>query len=228
MNSLATALGDVLPTALGVAISPLPIVATILILMSAEAKRNGPAFAIGWVLGLALVSVIVLLVAGSGGLGAGDSSSMLTSVIKLALAVVFGALAANVWSKRPRDGAAPEPPGWMAKLDNAKPLLAMSLGALLSGVNPKNLALTASAAVAIATAGLHPTQEVVSMIVFVVIASTSIVGPVLAYLLLGERMTPVLQKLKGFMEQHNSAIMLVVLSLLALSNLGKGIGGLIG
>ncbi|SDS94618.1 Sap, sulfolipid-1-addressing protein [Brevibacterium siliguriense] len=228
MTSLATALGDVLPTALGVALSPLPIIAIVLILMSTKAGRTGPAFALGWVFGLIVVATVVLVVVGSGDVVFDDSASSFPSAIKLALGVVFALLAANVWRKRPHANAPATQPGWMTKLDTAKPLFALSIGALLSGVNPKNLALTVTAAMAIATAALHPTQEVASLIVFVAIGSISIVGPAVAYLFVGERMTPVLQKLKRFMEQHNTAIMLVVLSLLALSNLGKGIGGLIG
>ena len=45
-------IGDILPTAIGVAISPVPIIAVILMLFSAKAKRNGLAFLLGWLGGL--------------------------------------------------------------------------------------------------------------------------------------------------------------------------------
>jgi len=84
MTSLATALGDVLPTALGVALSPLPIIAIVLILMSTKAGRTGPAFALGWVLGLTVVATVVLVVVGSGDVVFDDSASSFPSAIKLA------------------------------------------------------------------------------------------------------------------------------------------------
>jgi hypothetical protein len=53
------AIGDILPLAIGVAISPVPIIAVILMLFSKKAKGNSLAFLVGWVLGLAIVGVIV-------------------------------------------------------------------------------------------------------------------------------------------------------------------------
>ena len=46
----------VLPFAIGVAISPVPIIAVILMLFSSRAKVNGPMFALGWAVALAVVS----------------------------------------------------------------------------------------------------------------------------------------------------------------------------
>ena len=61
---MGQAIGDLLPSAVGVAISPVPIIAVILMLGTPKARSNGPAFAVGWVIGLIVVSVIVLLLAG--------------------------------------------------------------------------------------------------------------------------------------------------------------------
>ena len=55
-----------LPTAVGVALSALPIVAVVLMLVTPRGRVNGPAFIIGWWLGLGIVGVIVLSVAGDG------------------------------------------------------------------------------------------------------------------------------------------------------------------
>ena len=60
---LTRAIGDLLPSAIGVALSPVPIIGVILVLGTPRARTNGPAFAVGWIAGLIIVSVIVLLVA---------------------------------------------------------------------------------------------------------------------------------------------------------------------
>jgi hypothetical protein len=44
-------LAEVLPFAVGVAISPVPIIAVILMLFSSRATVNGPMFLIGWAVG---------------------------------------------------------------------------------------------------------------------------------------------------------------------------------
>jgi len=55
---MGEAIGAILTPAVGVALSPLPIVAVILMLFSAKARTNGPAFVLGWVIGLAGVLTI--------------------------------------------------------------------------------------------------------------------------------------------------------------------------
>ena len=51
----------VLPFAVGVAVSPIPIIAVILMLFSSRAKVNGPMFALGWAVALAVVSGIAFV-----------------------------------------------------------------------------------------------------------------------------------------------------------------------
>ena len=45
---MGTAIGQILPLAVGVALSPVPIIAVALMLMSQRARLNGPLFVIGW------------------------------------------------------------------------------------------------------------------------------------------------------------------------------------
>ena len=53
--------GDLLPLAVGVAISPVPVIAVILMLLSRQAARTGTGFLAGWVAGIVVVTVAVLL-----------------------------------------------------------------------------------------------------------------------------------------------------------------------
>jgi hypothetical protein len=64
---MGEAIGGSLPPAAGIALSPVPIIAVVLMLTSRRAKVNGPAFALGWLIGLGIVGTIVLVVAGSAG-----------------------------------------------------------------------------------------------------------------------------------------------------------------
>ena len=61
------AFADLLPLAVGIALSPIPIVAVILMLFSARAKANGIAFVVGWVTGLAVVGAIILVFGSASG-----------------------------------------------------------------------------------------------------------------------------------------------------------------
>src|SRR5690349_1745481 len=155
---LTQAIGNVLPMALGVALSPIPIVAIVLMLATPKARSDGPMFALGWVLGLAAVSAVVLLVAH----GASDSDSGASDSVdslQTALGILFIWMAFKQWRKRPKRGEEPELPKWMATIDKFGEGKAFGLGIVLSAANPKNLALTLAAAGSIAQAGLSGAQD---------------------------------------------------------------------
>ena len=222
---LGEAIGDLLPSAVGVALSPVPIVAVILMLGTPRARSNGSAFAVGWVAGLVAVGVIVLLVAGDADSG-GDTSTAV-DVVVLLFGLLLLAVAVKQWRARPRPGQTPEMPKWMAAIDQFTAGRSLGLGVLLSGVNPKNLALTLAAAASLAQAGLSAGGDAVGLAVFVVIGSLTVVGPVVAYLVMGERAERALSEIKQFMSDHNAVIMAVVCLVLAAKLIGSGIGGLI-
>ena len=150
-------IGDLLPSAIAVALSPIPIIAIVLVLGAPRARTAGPAFALGWIGGLLAVSVIVVLVLGAG--SDPDSDDPGISWFKVAIGILFLVMAANQWKKRPKDGQEPETPKWMATIDTATPARAAVLGAALSGANPKNLALTLAAAASIAEARLDQADK---------------------------------------------------------------------
>ena len=218
-------IGDLLPSAIGVALSPVPIIAVILMLGTLRARATGPAFAAGWVLGLTLVSVVVLLITGDAD-DVDSGTSTAVDVIKLAIGVLFLLLALKQWQGRPRPGLAPAEPKWMAAVDGITAGRSLVLGTALSGANPKNLALTLAAAASIAQGGLDAGGDAVSIGVFVVLGSLSVAGPVVFYMLAGERAAKPLSTIKDFMAAHNAVIMMVVLLVLAAKLLGAGIAGL--
>ena len=77
-------------------------------------------------------------------------------------------------------------PKWMASIDSLAPAKALGLGVLLAGANPKNLLLAIAAGAGLAQLGLSTTDAVVALIVFVVIGSLTIAGPVVYYLVGGD------------------------------------------
>ena len=57
---MGAAIGAILAAAVGVAISPVPIIAVILMLFSGAATRNSLSFLVGWIIGLLGAGLIVL------------------------------------------------------------------------------------------------------------------------------------------------------------------------
>ena len=228
-SAIGEAVGGALPAALGVALSPIPIIAVILMLGTPRARTDGPAFAIGWVAGLVAVSTVVLVVTGMAGDANATGSTTSDSInwTQVGLGVLLLALAHKQWRKRPAPDESPEMPKWMATIDSLPPGKALGAGAALSGLNPKNLILTLAAASSIAQVpDITVGQEVVAVAVFVAIGSVTVVGSVLLYLVGGDRATKTLAEIKAFMSAHNAAIMTVIFLLLGAKLLGDGLGAL--
>ena len=139
---MGTVIGDLLPVALGVAISPVPIIAVILMLLAPNAKAASVAFLVGWVVGITVVVGLVVAPDRTGRrLGARPTRPTWASVLKLVLGAAAVLLAVKEWRSRPRPGETAELPKWMSAIDSVTPVKALGLGGLLSAVNPKNLAL---------------------------------------------------------------------------------------
>lgn len=221
---MGQAVGEVLPSALGVALSPVPIIAVILMLGTPRARSNGPAFAVGWVLGLVTVSVLVMALA-SGSDDPDSGTSTAVHVLMLVLGLLFLVMAVKQWH-RPRAGAPAAMPRWMTGVDHLAPRRSLGLGVLLSGANPKNLALTLAAAASVAQAGLDGVQSAEVIAVFVIIGSLTVVGPVLCFLVAGESAATPLATLRGFTTHNSAVIMMVILVLLGAKLVGDGIAGL--
>ena len=154
-----------------------------------------------------------------------DSDDPGLAWLKIAIGVLFLAMAAKQWTKRPKGGEAPEPPSWMTTIDRATPARAALLGAALSGANPKNLALTLTAAASIAEAGLDGADTAIAIAVFVAVGSVTVAGSVVFYLVGGDRTARPLAAVKQFMADNNAVIMMVVLLLLGAKLIGDGVAG---
>jgi hypothetical protein len=221
------AIGDVLPMAIGVAISPVPIIAVILMLFSKQARSNGLAFVAGWVGGLAIAGGIVLILANAGKVDAGGTPSTIAYVVKLALGLLLLFLAYRNWQNRPKEGEEAEMPTWMAGLEAFAPGKALGIAALLSGLNPKNLGLTLAAALTIAQAGLTGAEGWIILAVYIAIASLTVVAPVLYYLIAGEQAEETLTGWKAWLSTNNATVMFVLLLIFGVKLVGDGLGGLV-
>ncbi len=223
---MADAIGQVLSLGIGVALSPVPIIAVVLMLGTTRARGNGPAFIFGWLVGLTVVGTIVLLV--SSGADASEEGQPATwvSILKLGLGVLLLGIAARQWQGRPRGDADAPLPKWMEAIDRFTPGRATAMALALSAINPKNLVLTVGAAAAIAQAGASTGGQAAALAVFVVIGTLGPGIPVALYFLMGDRASSILEGLKTWMGRHNAAIMAVICLVIGAKLIGDGISGL--
>jgi threonine/homoserine/homoserine lactone efflux protein len=223
---MAEAIGQVLSFGVGVALSPVPIIAVVLMLGTPRARVNGPAFLLGWIVGLAVVGTIVLFAAGGAGANEDNEPATWADWIKIALGVLLLLVAFKQWRDRPRAGEQARMPQWMRTIDRFTPARSVAIAAALSGINPKNLLLTVGAAAAIAQTGADTAEQAVALAVFVLIGTLGPGVPVALYFVLGERAGHILDELKAWMSANNAAIMAVLCLVIGAKLIGDGVSGL--
>ncbi|MFZ4518307.1 MAG: GAP family protein [Microthrixaceae bacterium] len=221
---LLPAIGALLPFAMGVALSPIPLVAVIVVLSGPSARTTGPAFAGGWVVGLTIATTVVMLLTGAVGEASGGST--VVALLRIVLGLALVGLAVGKWRSRPGPDDEPEVPAWMDRVDSLGAGRTFLVGVGLSGANPKNLALAAAAGAAIASAGIDATGDAVAIALFVVLASTSVLGLVGLALVGGRRADRTMDAIHSFMLRNNAVIMMVVFLVLGAKVLGDGIAAL--
>jgi hypothetical protein len=202
------------------------VISIILMLGTPRARSDGLAFTVGWLAGLTIVGTILLVVANGNATSDSGAPATWVSVLKLVFGLLFLALAVKQWRGRPKPGVEPVMPKWMQAIDSFAPGKSLGVGVLLSGVNPKNLALTAAAAVAIAQTGIAGGQQAGALAVFILIGSLSILAPLVIYFSLGARAPQILDGLKQWMAANNATIMAVLLVVIGAKLIGDAISGL--
>lgn len=217
-------IGDVIPLALGVAISPIPIIAAILMLLSPKARGTSLGFLLGWLLGIVVAVVVFTLLSAVLPQGDPDESKPILGTIEIVLGLLLLVLAVQQWRGRPKVGTEPALPKWMSAIDTMTGARALVLGFLLSALNPKNLLMGVAAGVAIGADAQTTAETVVAVIVYTVIAASTVAIPVIAYLAASARMARPLESLRTWLVYNNATIMAVLLLVIGVVLIGKGLG----
>lgn len=217
------AIGAVLGFAVGVAVSPLPIIAVVLVLLSERSTANGAGFLAGWLVGLTGLVVVLHLLADALDVGTDATADDGVAWVRLALGVLL--LVAGV--RKLRAGAASgdddELPGWAGRIADLSPAGAVGFGLLLS-LNPKNLALglgAVTSVVQVASGG----DAVAGLMAFVLVASVSVIAAVGYRLVGGESADRGLEALRAWLAVHQGSVMAVVLLVFGAVLVGQGLGG---
>jgi hypothetical protein len=221
------AVSSILAPAVGAAISPIPIITVILMLLTPKARVNAPVFALGWILGLLVVAGLAYLLSDSQDVGTDDDASNWAFALKAALGALFLFLALRQWQGRPRPDDPPKPPPkWMQGIDQFTPVKAFGLAALLAGPNPKNLLLSIAAGTTVAQLGATGADAWVAILAYALLGSVSVGGPVVYFFAGGKRAEENLDELKGWLGANNATVMTVLFVIFGVSLLGDGLKGL--
>ena len=217
---MKTVIGEILPLAIVVTVSPINIVAAILLLFSKRPVLNASCYLGGFVAGVAAVFGLLTIVADTVGLSTDSSRSRGASAVVLVLGVVLLVAAVRKFRSRPGPGETSPMPTWMDGIAGFGPGKSLTVGAAVGAGNPKNVA------VALASAGL-PVGEAIGVIaVYTVIASLGVAAPIVAMLFLGDRSDEVLGGWESWLNRNNAAMMAVLYLVFGVILVGRGIAGI--
>ena len=219
-------LGVLLPLALGVAFSSVPITAMIVLLLSSRGRSAGLAYLLGYSIGLTAVTVGFTV--GIRALPAGDATIPETwiGIGEIVLGAVCSFFA--VWSfararRRIRAAEAPpEMPSWLRRAGQLGPVSAFAVGLALN-LRPKALVLATAAALALNSGDLTPVAWAIDTVVYLAIGLSTVAAPVIVVLRTGERSRAALERARDWLDRNSYIVTSIVLVMVGVVLIGDGL-----
>jgi len=217
--------GEILPLALVVTLSPINVIPVILLLFPRRPLFSASCYLAGFIAGVVGLLGASVAIAGAVNLSPSSSHSTWVGVLKLALGVYLLVAAVRKFCGRPREGESASMPSWMNGIAGFTPGRSLGTGAALGAFNPKNLVVGLAAAATIASANLSTGQQIGAIAIYVFVAVLGVAAPILVALLLGDRSHEVLEGWKAWLDQNNAAVMSVLFLIFGVVLIGQGIQG---
>jgi hypothetical protein len=202
-------LGHLLPIAVAAAISSIPITATIVILLSPNRDRSALPFLIGWVLGMAAVVTAGVLSARVLPIGPSRAPNVAIGIAEIAVGVLVLLLAAYSWRRAAPDQPR-ETPSWLDRVGSMGPLGSFG-SALVLNFRPKGLLLAAAAGLAVAGESLRPAAALIVVALYLVVATSTVAGPIVATLAAPDQMQPRLTATSDWLVRNRRVVTMIVM-----------------
>lgn len=210
------ALGDLLPLTVGMAISPLPVVAVVAIVLAPRGRVAAPVYVVTFTaVSFAMIALGVVGASRAPTAATGDGHGIVSLVLSGLISVGFAALAVLSWRSRSRDGAPVKTPSWLAAIDAITPRRAVGLAVMMAAANSKNLPLALKGGAIIADAHLALPLAAIACLAVAVAGSLPLIVPAAASLLPSVAITRALQRTKTEMIAYNAQMMTVLFAILA-------------
>lgn len=220
---MGSIIGDILTSALGIALSPIALLAALTLVLSPRGNAAGLGFLGGWLIGVIVPVLVFTTLTGLLPESRPDASRPVAGTILLLLGALFLYLAVGEWRIRPIPGKAPVLPRWVAALDSMTVSQGIALGFGLGAASPKNLTLGVAAGLTIGGAGFLLREVMVVILVFVVIAVSSMLVVIVGGMLGVDVWRRPLVELRDWLGRNSATIQVVLYLVLGTSIIGAGI-----
>jgi len=202
-------------------LSPLAFAATLAVMPSGRLRAFG--FGAGFV-GAQILTCSVLVIFGLAATGLAEKSHPgFRAALEVALALALVTLAFVVRRRPPKandsqaahERSKARTQALLDRLSRLRVLTTVVAGFLLGIGGPKRLVLTSLAATTIVTGGLGDTDQATLVVVYVTIATALVWGPLILFLLLGERVVALMEGAQGEVGRRQPQVTVYALLILA-------------
>lgn len=219
LGALVNVQSQLLAYALGLAASPLPILALLVVMITPRARANTAAFLAGWVGAAIALTVLASILGLDAYLSEGASPFLRNATLALGIALVLGAGGALLFSTR----RSSQSPRVLQAIDSIGPPGALLLGMSLVALNAKNASLALLGGVHIAATSNSTLDHASLTALFVAIASATLVLPALLFFVAGRRATELLAPLRAWMARNLRRLLYLVIVVIGFALVRAGL-----
>lgn len=215
---LLQSIGSLIPLVMAMILSSVPFLATVVVLLSPRRATTALPYMAGYVVG-------ILLFTGLTGAALGAVPLRITlggffGYFEIFVGIALVVLAVIQWHRRP--GRVLLSPKWLDRLEHFGPVAAFGFAILLT-LRPKSVLLAAAAGAVIASGKPTALQALVLLVVYAVLASTTVSVPVIMSVVRPDSTMRLLVQAREALERNGSLITLVVLLMIGTVIVGDGL-----
>jgi hypothetical protein len=218
------AFGALLPIAVAVAFSSVPITVTILILLSPKKNQAALPFLVGWIIGAAAVITLSALGAQVIPDLPRRIQQKMIAVLEIVIGVALIVLPLIDLRRRSRTDTAGLP-RWLSAVDSFGPLVSFAVAIVLN-FRPKGLLLGITAGLALHAAGLEVGETAALIAIYTAIATSTVVIPIVASFLAPQRVEPKLISGRDWLRDNGRMLTSLIMFMIGVVILGSGLAHL--
>jgi hypothetical protein len=216
---------DLVPEWIGLMLTPLAVVGSIVLLGTQRALPNALSFAGAFGLNYSILSIIVLWVGSVATAPEEAEAGVARYIVSTLMGLLFLGIGAAVLLRH-HVGAPGGKPRWAVVLETATPIRAFLGGFALSLINP-NVVILLSGLTFVITSGEPIGTQVLGALTLVLASLIPFAIPIGIYLIMGDRGKEMLRSVFTWMMAHDKALTAGTMFFFGAIFFGRGLGGLL-
>ena len=219
---MLSVIGQLLPLAVAVALSSVPILAVLVLLLGAARPRVPTLFVVGYVAGLVTITSLFAIFLHAIPANTSVGPEPFVGVLEILVGVALLVYAVIELRRHPQAAERETLPRWMVALGRMRSLPALGLGFALN-IRPKSILLAIAAGLVIGPAKLPVSEDVIVIAIYVLIGGSSVGGPALFALIRPDKARPALAATERWLLRNDTTVAIIVATVIGTVIIGNGI-----